>query len=99
MVQNKSLIFTNVPTHAPVPGEHLKLEKREFDPSSSPPSNGIIAKTLYISLDPYMRGRMRQAESKSYSPAYSLGEPITAYALVQVINSDNDRYSKGDIVY
>ena len=99
MVQNKSLVFTKVPTHAPVPGEHINLETRDFDSNQSPPKNGITAKTLYISLDPYMRGRMRPAETKSYSPAYTLGDPITAYSLVQVIKSDNDKYAKGDLVY
>ncbi|KIW70934.1 hypothetical protein PV04_03162 [Phialophora macrospora] len=99
MVPNKSLIFSAVPTHAPIPGEHMTLEDRPFDPSQAPPPQGITAKTLWISLDPYMRGRMRPASSASYSPAYTLGEPLTAYALVQVLASDAEAFSAGDIVY
>ena len=46
-----------------------------------------------------MRGRMRSPELKSYSPPYTLGEACTAYALIQVIKSNNEKYQKGDIVY
>jgi NADPH-dependent curcumin reductase CurA len=99
MVPNKSLIFSAVPTHAPIPGEHITLEDRPFDPSQAPPPRGLTAKTLWISLDPYMRGRMRPASSSSYSPAYTLGAPLTAYALVQVLASDAEAFNPGDIVY
>jgi NADPH-dependent curcumin reductase CurA len=99
MVPNKSLIFSAVPTHAPIPGEHITLEDRPFDPSQAPPPRGLTAKTLWISLDPYMRGRMRPATSSSYSPAYTLGAPLTAYALVQVLASDAEAFNPGDIVY
>ena len=100
MVSNKSLIFAKIPTHAPVPGEHLKLENRDFDLTSfPPPQNGITAKTLYVSLDPFMRGRMRPSTTKSYSAAYTIGDAIIGYALVQVIQSANDKYKPGDIVY
>ncbi|KAH0829258.1 hypothetical protein AYO21_09789 [Fonsecaea monophora] len=99
MVQNKSLIFRSVPTHAPIPNVHLGIEDREFDLTTDPPRGGVTGKTLYVSLDPYMRGRMRPAETTSYSAAYTIGEPMIAYALIQVIKSNNDKYVKGDIVY
>ncbi|ETI23597.1 hypothetical protein G647_05399 [Cladophialophora carrionii CBS 160.54] len=106
MVPNKSLIFSAVPTHTPVPGEHITLENRPFDPTQRPPQHGITAKTLWISLDPYMRGRMRPASTASYSPAFTLGAPLTAYALVQVLASDADAdaeeaasFHPGDIIY
>ncbi|EXJ62555.1 hypothetical protein A1O7_02993 [Cladophialophora yegresii CBS 114405] len=99
MVPNKSLIFSAVPTHAPIPGEHITLEDRPFDLSARPPQHGITGRTLWISLDPYMRGRMRPASTASYSPAYTLGAPLTAYALVQVLSSDTDIFHPGDIVY
>ncbi len=99
MVSNKSLIFTAVPTRAPVPGEHITLETRNFDTSQSPPEYGLTAKTLWVSLDPYMRGRMRPAQTTSYSPAYTLNEPVTAYALIQVIKSSHEGFSTGEIVY
>lgn len=36
---------------------------------------GILVKTLYLSLDPYMRGKCRDPSIKSYSAPYKLGEP------------------------
>lgn len=99
MVQNKGLIFKEVPTHAPIPGKHLVIESRDFHPSQSPPANGAIVKGLYFSLDPYMRGRMRAPGLKSYTPPYPLGEPITAYSLVQVLKSSSAKFSPGDIVF
>ena len=35
---------------------------------------GILIKTLYLSIDPYMRVRMRDPEIKSYLPAFEVGE-------------------------
>lgn len=99
MISNKSIIFTAVPTHNPVPGEHITLEDRPFDPSQLPPQNGLVAKTLWVSLDPYMRGRMRPPTTASYSAPYTLGEPIVAYAIIQVLSSNDPRYAKGEIVY
>jgi NADPH-dependent curcumin reductase CurA len=99
MVRNKSFIFKKVPTHAPVPGEHITIEDRDFDLDQTPPDGGLTGKILYASLDPYMRGRMRPAETASYAAAYALNEPCVAYALIQVIKSDDSRFRKGDIVY
>ena len=99
MVQNKSLIFKGVPTHAPLPDSHLGVEVRDFDLEQNPPSGGATGKTLYVSLDPYMRGLMRDPWVTSYSSGYTLGEPMTAYTLVQVIKSDNEKYRQQDIVY
>jgi NADPH-dependent curcumin reductase CurA len=99
MVQNKGLIFTEVPTLVPIPGVHLSVETRDFDLNQAAPVGGVVAKGLYYGLDPYMRGRMRAPEAKSYSPPYALGEPVTAYALVQVLKSAHDKYKKGDILF
>lgn len=77
MVQNKRIIFSKIPEGWPVPGEHLKVETSDFDLEQAPPSGGIITKNLFASFDPYQRGRMRDASVKSYSPAFTLGQPIT----------------------
>lgn len=99
MVQNKSLIFKQVPTGLPVPGKDLVVETREFDVEQAPPPGGLTAKNLYISFDPYMRGRMREPEKKSYSPPYTLGEPITSNAVFRVLKSDAPNFSPGDLVH
>ncbi|KAH6844745.1 hypothetical protein B0I37DRAFT_446724 [Chaetomium sp. MPI-CAGE-AT-0009] len=97
-MQNKTLIFKEVPTGLPVPGEHLVVEDLGFDPSAAPPAGGVALEVLYSSFDPYQRGRMRPAHIKSYSPAYELGKPIASHAVGRVLQSDTDAYKPGDLV-
>jgi NADPH-dependent curcumin reductase CurA len=99
MVQNKALIFKEIPTSWPVVGVHLVVEAHSFDLDQTPPPGGIITKNLYCSIDPYMRGRMRDPKVPSYSPPYTLGKPITAFSLVQVLASNHSHYKKGDIIF
>src|SRR5690606_24225752 len=56
----------------------------------------LLLKTLYLSVDPYMRGRMKDV--KSYIAPYQLNEAITGGVLAEVIDSKSDRFQKGDIV-
>jgi len=56
----------------------------------------ILLKTLYVSVDPYLRGRMRDA--KSYVAPFKLNEPITSGIVAEVIDTKNQNFSKGDIV-
>lgn len=56
----------------------------------------LLLKTLYLSVDPYMRGRMRDV--KSYVAPYKLNEAMSGGILAEVIESKSERYQKGDIV-
>jgi NADPH-dependent curcumin reductase CurA len=98
MVQNKALIFKKVPEGYPVPGKDLVVETSEFDLDQAPPSGGVTTKNFYASLDPYQRGRLRPAEVKSYSPAYTLGQPINNNVVAKIIKSDNSKFAAGDLV-
>ena len=100
MTQNKGLIYKAVPTGKPAHGTHLAVEDRPIDLSSTePPENGLLVRNHYISFDPYQRGRMRDPEStKSYSPPYELGKPITNSAISSVLKSANPKFEAGDVV-
>lgn len=98
MVQNKGVIFKQVPTGLPVPGKDLTVEAGEFDISQTPPSGGITTKNFYASFDPYQRGRMRAPTKKSYSPPFELGKPITNAVVAKVLKSDNEKFKAGDII-
>ncbi|KAH9209680.1 putative zinc-type alcohol dehydrogenase-like protein PB24D3.08c [Leptodontidium sp. 2 PMI_412] len=98
MVQNKGVIFKKVPQGLPVPGQDLTVEVREFDIEQAPPAGGITTKNFYASFDPYQRGRMRSPEKKSYSPPFTLGEPITNNAVAKVLKSDNPKFAAGDLI-
>jgi hypothetical protein len=56
----------------------------------------ILIKTLYLSIDPYMRGRMNDA--KSYAKAVEIGEVMEAGAVSQVIKSKSKNFKEGDFV-
>jgi NADPH-dependent curcumin reductase CurA len=56
----------------------------------------VLVRTLYLSVDPYMRGRM--SDRKSYVPPYPLNEVITGGAVGEVIQSKTAAFKKGDIV-
>lgn len=56
----------------------------------------ILLKTLYVSVDPYLRGRMNN--SKSYVAPFNLNEPITSGLVAEVIESKNENFAEKDIV-
>jgi NADPH-dependent curcumin reductase CurA len=61
------------------------------------PLNGdILLKTLYVSVDPYLRGRMN--DSKSYVPSFQIGKPIQSAIIAEVIDSTHAEFKKGDFV-
>ncbi|MEJ1221519.1 NADP-dependent oxidoreductase [Sediminicola sp. 1XM1-17] len=59
-------------------------------------SGEILLKTHYISVDPYLRGRMRDV--KSYIPPFELQKPIVSGIIAEVMESKNKDFSKGDFV-
>ena len=98
MVQNKGLIFKQVPHGWPVAGQDLAVESRDFDPEAAPPAGGLTTRNFYCSFDPYQRGRLRDAAVKSYSPAYPLGRAVTNWGIARVLKSDCERFAAGDLI-
>jgi len=62
----------------------------------TPKDGEVLLKTIYMSLDPYMRGRMNDA--KSYAKPVEIGEVMEAGALSQVIESKSNLFKVGDFV-
>lgn len=56
----------------------------------------IFLEAKYISVDPYLRGRM--SDAKSYVPPFNVGEPISSGIVAEVIETKNDKFKKGDFV-
>ncbi|PSR92349.1 NADP-dependent leukotriene B4 12-hydroxydehydrogenase [Coniella lustricola] len=94
---NKSLIFKKVPSGLPVAGQDLVIEDRPID-LDAVPAGGLIVKSLIASFDPYMRGRMRAANVKSYSPPFELDQPVTNSIVAKVVKSDHANFAEGDLV-
>nr|AYQ58369.1 alcohol dehydrogenase [Camellia sinensis] len=60
--------------------------------------NAILVKNLYLSCDPYMRGRMRKMED-SYVESFTPGSPITGGGVARVLDSGHPNFKKGDLVW
>ncbi|HEV7765929.1 MAG TPA: NADP-dependent oxidoreductase [Thermoanaerobaculia bacterium] len=56
----------------------------------------VLRRTIWLSVDPYMRGRM--SEAKSYAAPAKLGEPMVGATVSQVIASNSPRFAPGDFV-
>ncbi|EPS25542.1 NADP-dependent oxidoreductase RED1 [Penicillium oxalicum] len=95
---NKALIFKEIPQGYPVPGQHLTIENATYDANVPAPSDGVVLESLYTSFDPYMRGRMRSAETKSYAPAFELNKAIESASIAKVVRSNTDSFKEGDLV-
>lgn len=56
----------------------------------------VLRRTIWLSVDPYMRGRM--SDAKSYAEPAKLGQPMVGATVSQVVASDNPRFAPGDFV-
>ncbi len=65
-------------------------------PVPAPNAGEMIVKSLYISVDPYMRGRMNDA--KSYAAPVEIGGVMVGGVVGEVIESNNAKFKPGDIV-
>jgi NADPH-dependent curcumin reductase len=62
----------------------------------APRDGEVLVRVHFLSLDPYMRGRMDEA--KSYAPSQKLGEVMVGGTVGEVVESRNPRFAKGDLV-
>ena len=65
-------------------------------PLPKPGPGEMVLRNLYMSVDPYMRGRM--VDRKSYVPPFALGETLQGGAVGHVIESKSDKFNVGDYV-
>jgi NADPH-dependent curcumin reductase CurA len=89
---NKQVIFRSRPEGMPSESNFEIVE-------SAVPKTGdgqVLRRTIYLSLDPYMRGRMSTA--KSYAEPAKIGEPMVGSTVSEVVESNNPRYGPGDFV-
>src|SRR6266481_7279576 len=77
-----------LPTH-----ENFRLQDV---PMPELPPGGLLLRVLYLSLDPYMRGRMD--DRKSYAKPVGIGEVMSGESVCEVIASDRPGYAAGDVV-
>ncbi|SFR67720.1 hypothetical protein SAMN05216203_2462 [Marinobacter daqiaonensis] len=92
MEKNRRYILADRPVGMP-DETHLKLEEVEIP---EPGPNEVLLKTRYLSLDPYMRGRMN--DTASYATPLQLGDVMTGEAVSEVVTSNQPDLKPGDLV-
>lgn len=98
--RNAAVVLADYPTTIPEVNTHIKyVSDRTIDLENVDLQGGILTKNLVISVDPYMRGRMRKPEVKSYVVGYEIGKPVTNYVVGKIIRSDDPKYKVGQLTY
>ncbi|KAF8939718.1 hypothetical protein EDD21DRAFT_369669 [Dissophora ornata] len=98
MPSNTSIIYLKHPTEFPVVGEHMGVQtNKDFNPVLK--DGEVLTRNLVISLDPYMRGKMRDVGKQSYSAAFEIGKPMDARGVAEVVESKNDKYPVGSVIH
>ena len=67
-----------------------------YSPLESPAPGQVLVRSSFLSLDPYMRGRMDGAAS--YAPPIAVGEVMAGGAAAYVVESDDSRFHAGEAV-
>ena len=88
----RRIVLASRPVGEPKPSD-FRLE--EF-PVPQPGPGQVLLRTKWLSLDPYMRGRM--SDVPSYAKPVGIDEVMEAGTVSEVAASNNERYAKGDIV-
>ncbi|MED5018742.1 NADP-dependent oxidoreductase [Paenibacillus chibensis] len=91
-LSNRSIILKKRPVGMPTEQD---FEYREA-PVQEPQAGQVVVRSIYMSVDPYMRGRM--SDAKSYIAPYNLNEVISGGIVGEIIESKSDAFQIGDKV-
>src|SRR5437764_9954738 len=89
---NRAVLLRSRPRGEPKLSDFELVES----PVPSPGEGEFLCRTIYLSLDPYMRGRMNDV--KSYAQPAELGKPMVGGAVSEVVASNNPAFPTGSFV-
>lgn len=89
---NRRIVLASRPHGEPTPA-HFRLEEARVP---TPRAGEILLRTRWLSLDPYMRGRMSAA--KSYAQPVAIGEPMVGGTVSEVVQSNNPDFAVGELL-
>jgi NADPH-dependent curcumin reductase CurA len=90
--KRRSWVLRRRPAGAPRASDFELIE----DDVPAPQPGEVVTRTLFLSIDPYMRGRL--SDQKSYAAPVQIGEVMTGESVGEVIASADPRCAVGDIV-
>src|SRR5580693_8494311 len=89
---NRQFVLASRPTGLPEESNFKMIET----PIPEPMDGEFLAHAMYLSVDPYMRGRISQA--KSYAAGIEIGGLMVAGGVARVVESKNPNFAVGDVV-
>ena len=89
---SREIRLTSRPNGLPT-ADNFTLARTELQPLQD---REVLVRNLFMSVDPYMRGRMN--EGKSYVPPFELGKPLNGGAVGEVVESRAGEFKPGDAV-
>src|SRR6202161_4653549 len=89
---SRQICLVSRPTGLPTPAD-FTLDWTASEPLKD---QEVLVRNLFMSVDPYMRGRMN--EGKSYVPPFELGKALEGGAVGEVIESRANEFKPGDTV-
>lgn len=90
--QNRRIVLASRPAGPPA-DENFRLETTEIP---QPGDGQVLLRTIWLSLDPYMRGRM--SDAPSYAQPVGIGQTMTGEAVARVVQSRAPGLAEGDLV-
>jgi NADPH-dependent curcumin reductase len=91
-MENQRIVLASHPEGWVTP-EHFRIEKA---PLPRPADGEVLVKNLWLSLDPYMRGRI--SKQKSYVKGVEPGEVMVGQTVGEVVESKNEKFKPGEHV-
>jgi NADPH-dependent curcumin reductase CurA len=91
-VMNRQILLASRPSGEPLE-ENFRLVEMEMP---KPRAGQMLLRTIYLSLDPYMRGRMN--EGPSYASPVEVGEVMVGQSVCEVFESNVPNYIPGEVV-
>src|SRR4051794_31045057 len=91
--KNRQILLASRPSGEPTL-DNFRLVESEIP---RPGPGQMLLRSIYLSLDPYMRGRMNAG--KSYAPPVEIGQVMEGRAVAEVMESTVPGYQRGDVVF
>ncbi|MCM3584302.1 NADP-dependent oxidoreductase [Mesobacillus maritimus] len=91
-MKNKTILLANRPVGMPDESHFNMVEEK----IPSIKEDEVLIQTMYLSVDPYMRGRM--SDAKSYAEPYKVGEPFIGGIVGKIVASNHPKFETGDYI-
>ncbi|RVW38882.1 2-alkenal reductase (NADP(+)-dependent) [Vitis vinifera] len=99
MVESREWVMVAYAAKGIPTSDHLKLRTTKLSlDADSIPKDHVAVELLWVSVDPYLRGRMSGQDEGLYFSQFALDEVITTCGIGRVIRSKSSKFSKGDLV-